>query len=117
MQTSGLTPTVLALTGTLLHTAQVRTKVLDGEGHAVPVLCMDLELDNALHTHVHSEQPFPADQHTQCEAIARQYKKGTRITVQAPLVGARLVLPNVTHIQVTPEPTTDLFEEHATCPA
>ena len=96
-------------TGTLLHTAQVRTKVLDGEGHAVPVLCMHLQLDNQHHNHVHVEQPFPLGQHSECEAAARRYKKDTRVTVQAPLVGAHLVLPNVTHIHIVPDPTTQLF--------
>lgn len=90
--------------GTLTHQAEARTKVLDGEGHSVPVLCMDIELDNALRTHMHVEQPFPADAAKQAHAAAHRLKKGMRVTVQAPLVGIRLVAGNATHIHVIPEP-------------
>ena len=97
-------PTAVAeYTGTLLYPAQARTKVLDAEGHAIPVLCLDVELDNDLHTHLHSEQPFPAGQFAQCQAAAHRLKKGTRVTVQAPLVGMRLVAANTTHIHVITE--------------
>lgn len=98
-------------TGTLLHAAEQRTAVLDHEGHAVPVLCMDLELDNAMHTVLHVEQPFPKDHFTQARAAAHRLKKGMRVTVQAPLVGLRLVARNATHVHVIPEPVTDLFQE------
>ena len=95
---------VAEYTGTLLHGAQARTALLDAEGHSVPVLCLDLELDNALHTHMHVEQPFPAGHHTQAAAAARRLTKGTRVTVQAPLVGLRLVASNTTHIHTHHEP-------------
>ncbi len=91
-------------TGTLLHAAHAATAILDGEGHVIPTLCMDLELDNAMHTPLHVEQPFPAGQHQQAEAAARRLKKGMRVTVQAPLVGMRLVARNATHIHVIHEP-------------
>lgn len=117
MHTYVHTATVCEYTGTLLHTAEVRTKVLAGDGQAVPVLCMDLQLDNPYTTLVHSEQPYPAGCHSLCEAAAKKLKKGMRITVQAPLAGARLVLPNVSAIQVIPEPSNDLFttKEPAPC--
>lgn len=100
---------VMEYTGTLTHQAEARTKVLDHEGHAVPVLCMDIELDNALHTAMHVEQPFPAAAFEQARAAAHRLKKGMRVTVQAPLVGVRLVAGNATHIHVIPEPTQEVI--------
>lgn len=96
--------------GTLLHQAEARTKVLDGQGHTVPVVCMDIELDNALHTPMHVEQLFPAASHEQARAAAHRLKRGMRVTVQAPLVGVRLVANNVAHIHVIHE-----AQEEAPC--
>lgn len=94
-------------TGTLTAHAEVRTKPLDQEGHMVPVLCMDIELDNALRNRLRAEQPFPADQHQQCEAAARRYRKGVRVTVHAPVVGLRVLAANTTHIHLhSPEEPT-----------
>ena len=85
-------------TGTLLHAAEARTTLLDSEGHTVPTLCMEVELDNAMHTHLVVEQPFPAGHFTQAQAAAHRLKKGMRVTVHAPLVGMRLIARNATHI-------------------
>lgn len=90
-------------TGVLLRAAEARTRLLDGDGHAVPVLCMDLEMDNLYRTHVHVEQPFPVGHFTQAQAAAHRYKRGMRVTVQAPLVGVSLTFANVTHIHVIPD--------------
>ncbi len=68
-------------TGTLLHAAEARTAVLDKEGHTVPVLCMDVVLDNAMRTPLHVEQPFPLDHFAQCKAAAHRLKQGMRVTV------------------------------------
>lgn len=95
-------------TGTLLHNAEARTKVLDGQGHTVPVLCLDIELDNAMHTPMHVEQPFPTRSIEQARAAALRLKKGMRVTVQAPLVGIRLVAANAAHIHV-------ISQEQAPC--
>lgn len=100
--------TVCEYTGVLQHPAEVRTKVVGSEGYSVPVLCMDLVLDNTVHTHTRVEQNFPAGCHSQCEAAARRYKKGDRITVHAPLADLRLVLPNASQIDVIPDPSRDL---------
>jgi hypothetical protein len=90
-------------TGTLLRAAEARTAILDGDGSTVPVLCMEVELDNAMHTHLQVEQPFPAGQFSQCQAAAHRLKRHMRVTVQAPLVGMRLVARNATHIHVHPQ--------------
>lgn len=87
-------------TGTLIHPAEARTGLLDKEGQSVPVLCMDIELDSITHNLMRVEQPFPAGEFNQCQAAARRLKEGTRVTVQAPLVGLRLVARNATHVHV-----------------
>jgi len=90
-------------TGTLLHAAEARTTVLDIEGTAVPTLCMEVELDNAICTHLLVEQFFPTGHFSQCQAASKRLKKGARVTVQAPLVGMRLVARNATHIHIHPQ--------------
>ena len=113
MHTSALTTTAdMTYTGTLVQHAETRTRVLDTEGHMVPVLCLEVELDNDHHTHLHSEQPFPVGHHKQAHAAALRLKKGTRVTIQAPLIGVRLVAANTTHIHVIKS-----TEESTTCPA
>ncbi len=87
-------------TGTLIHPAEARTSLPDHLGKTVPVLCMDVELDNATHNVLHVEQPFAPEQFKQCQAAARGLKEGTRVTVQAPLMGMRLVARNATHVHV-----------------
>lgn len=97
---------VMEYTGTLLKQAEARTKMIDGEGHSVPVLCMEIELDNALHTPMRIEQPFAADAAKQAHAAAHRLKKGMRVSVQAPLVSVRLGA-TASHIHVI----TDQQEE------
>lgn len=90
-------------TGTLIHPAEARTGTTNGVGPMVPMLCLDLELDNITHNVMHVEQPFAPDHFAQCQAAARRLKEGMRVTVQAPLVGMRLVARNATHIHVLTE--------------
>ena len=87
------------IVGTLTERAVARTKVLDGE-HAVPVLCLELVTDTPLRLPVHVEQPFPAGHFAQCEAAARRLRKGQHVTVQAPVLGWRLIAANATHIHI-----------------
>lgn len=84
--------------GRLVRAAEARNKLIDGEGHVVPVLCLDIESDSPMRLPIYIEQPFPLDHHAQCQAAARRLPKGTHITVEAPLVGVRLVVSNATHI-------------------
>lgn len=110
----------LQYSGTLLHQAQARTTVLDREGHTVPVLCFDIELDCPFRNHMHIEQPFPMGHHAQAAAAAHRLKKGMQVTVDAPLLGLRLVATNVSHIDVIPTtPAADAAapqEPAAPCP-
>lgn len=84
-------------TGTLLARAEARTKVLDGS-HTVPVLCLELETDTPARMPIHVEQAFPPGHMAQAEAAARRLKKGMHVTVQAPVLGWKLVVQNATHI-------------------
>ncbi len=94
------TPVLLQWSGTLLHGAEARTRVLDGQA-AVPVLCMDIELDNTLRNRMHVEQPFPVDHFRQAQAAAHRLKKGMRVTVDVPALDLRFSACNVSHIHVT----------------
>ena len=91
-------------TGTLIHPAEARTGIQDTQGHAIPVLCMVVELDSPTHNLLQVEQPFPPGNFSQCQAAARRLKEGARVTVTAPLVGLRLVARNATHIHVINDP-------------
>jgi hypothetical protein len=91
----------MAYTGTLLDKAEVRTKLLDGTEHALPVVCMDIELDNEMHTRMHVERPYPMGAHSEAKADAAALKRGTHVTVTAPFLDMRLVARNAT--SVTPK--------------
>lgn len=95
---------LLEYSGTLVHGAEARTRVLDGQ-LTVPVLCLDLELDNTVHSFMHVEQVFPVGHFTHCQAAAHRLPKGTRVTVQAPLLDLRLLARNCAHIHVIKEPS------------
>lgn len=97
---------VASFTGVLLAHAEVRQRPLDAEGHMVPALCMVIELDSLLHNRLHAEQLFGHGEQVAAEFAARRYRKGTRVTVEAPIVGLRMVATNTTHIRVhQPEET------------
>lgn len=100
-QQAGLLPEPqAAFSGTLLHNAQARTRQLDHDGHVVPVLCMDVELDTALRNHLHVEQPFAIGAHQACEARARTLRAGMRVTIDVPFIGLAIVARNVSHVHV-----------------
>lgn len=96
--------TLVQLTGVLLHHAEARTRPGDAEGHMVPVLCMDIELETVHRNLFHAEQVFPSQE--ACEWAARRLRKGTRVTVDGPLAAARFTHLHVSHIHVhQPEDT------------
>jgi hypothetical protein len=84
-------------TGTLTKNAEVRHKFMDREGHTAPVLVLDMLLDSERPMPVHIEQVFPPGHVNQCEAAARRYRKGTRITVESSVLTHRLAV-TATHI-------------------
>ena len=94
-------------TGVLMADAQARSKPADDQGHMLPVLVMDVRLDNPTHNHLRVEQPFPAADITQCQAAARRFRKGQRVTVQAPLAHVHIKAEHTAHIHIhTTEETT-----------
>lgn len=85
-------------TGVLIDHADAR--VQDVNGRPVPVLCFVAQLDTAIGTICRVHQLFPLGHEPQCQARARELRKGMRITMTAPSVGVELVMHNATHVHV-----------------
>lgn len=45
----------LEYSGTLLEDAQIRSRIIDHDGHAVPVVCIHAQMDNAAKTRIRAE--------------------------------------------------------------
>ena len=93
----------MELRGALVRNAEVRNKVLDGDGHTVPVLCIEFTTDSSMHMPVRAEQAYKPDQHALAEKHAKVLRRGCTVTVTAPLVGLKLVATNATAITPQPE--------------
>lgn len=91
-------------TGTLLAPGQCRMRPIDTDGHMAPVLLLDVQLDNALRTRLRVEQPFAPDAQAACELAARRHRAGSRVSVQAPLAGLRLIATQTQHVHVLNNP-------------
>jgi hypothetical protein len=99
--------------GTLTHAAEARTKLLDDSGLAVPVLCLDVELDCNLRNVMHVEQLYEPNEHELVKARAKTLKRGDTVDILVPLIDVRLVARNATLItpiappkaEPTPTPT------------
>jgi hypothetical protein len=91
----------MELRGTLVRNAEVRNKVLDGDGHTLPVLCIEFTTDSSSHMPVRAEQAYKPNEHALAEKHAKALRRGSCVTVQAPLVGLKLVATNASAI--TPE--------------
>lgn len=97
--------TLMEWTGTLISDAQARTKAADAQGHMVPVLIVNVRLDNAVERNLlRLEQPFEAGHEAQCEAAARRLRKGMRITSQGPRAHVHIKQEHVLHIHVHNQP-------------
>ena len=94
--------TSLQYTGTLLSNAHVRSAVLPGDFQTVPVLCLHVEIDNALRTHLHVEQTYPPGCHDLCQAAAKTHREHSRVCVTVPLDHVALTARHVTTIQALP---------------
>jgi hypothetical protein len=107
------TTAAMEISGTLARDAELRNRVLDGDGHTVPVICLDLVAAGPAHMPVHVEWPQPANAHQAAERLTKTLKRGTTVTVQAPLLGMRLVAANATQVHASaqePTPATgELF--------
>ena len=107
---------MLQFIGTLIAPAQARTTILDGEGHTVPVLCIDIELDNLERTRMHVEQVFPSGKHVECAAAARRYKTGQRVTFETANTSITLTARYASHIHLHPDaaPAAQQLDQVAT---
>jgi hypothetical protein len=111
MSAPDIAHTAYEFTGVLVDHGEARQKAIDGEGHLVPVLILNIQSDSLLRTPLHIEQPFPPGPCGQAVAAARRYRKGQRVTVQAPALSLRLAV-TASHIHVaTTEPTTTTEED------
>ncbi len=108
----------MELRGTLVRHAEVRNRVLDGDGHTVPVLCIEFTTNSSSHMPVRAEQAFKPNEHDLAEKQAKALRKGRCVTVHAPLVGLKLVATNANlidlDIEAEHEPETpDQFRQGA----
>lgn len=88
----------MQLQGTLAHDADLRTKVLDGDGHTVPVICMEVITGGAAAMPVRVQWPQPAGAHAEAERLCKRLRRGTPVQVLAPLLGMHLVAPNASQV-------------------
>lgn len=102
---------LLEYRGTLVKCAEARTKPIDETGLAVPVLCMDIELECTLHNVMHVEQAYEPSQFELVKARAKTLKKGTEVTVHVSPIDIRLVARNATLITPTRTPPTTTPQE------
>jgi hypothetical protein len=94
--------------GVVVRPAEVRFRILASTGDQVPVLCLEVALDNQLWSTSRFEQAFQPGTYKQCKAAARRFKPGMRVTLKAPANGWHLFVPNLQHVHVHPttEPTS-----------
>lgn len=91
---------VLEFTGTLKADAQVRSKPVGDGGHALPVLCLELEgVGPALQT-VRVEQVYPEALLHQAEQRARGLRRHMRVSVTTNPFDLRLFIPHAQQIEV-----------------
>ena len=92
--------------GTLMAAAQVRFTPIDSEGRMAPVLCMTVALDSFAGVVMQLEQCFQTQGVAQCQAAARRYRAGMRVTVVAPVYGLKISARFVEHIHVHRDDST-----------
>ena len=101
----------MQISGTLAQNAELRNKVLDGDGHTVPVICMEVITQGATAMPVRVEWPQPVGTHAEAERLCKRLRRGTTVQVQAPLLGMHLVAANAS--QVLPLDPLDPADVHA----
>jgi hypothetical protein len=82
----------LEFTGTLVL-AELRSKICDRAGHAVPVLCLHLAEVGPSGQSVYAEHAYTEITRPEAESWAKRLRKGMRITVSTALSDIRLTLP------------------------
>lgn len=101
----------MQLQGTLAHNAELRSKVLDGDGHTVPVICLEIITGGPAALPVYVQWPQPPGTHAAAERLCKRLRRGAAVQVQAPLLGMHLVAANASQVMAidtevqTPAPT------------
>lgn len=98
---------VLELQGRLLTHAHAAQRPLDAVGHFAPTLCFEVECLGG-HRRCHVEQNFQVGEEDQCEAAARQLKKGDVVTFHVSTDAMIIQARGVTQLQKV-EPVADMF--------
>lgn len=86
---------VLEVPGVLTRDAEVRTKPVGHDGHALPVLCLDMAPLNGRDRSVHAEIPFREAERKQAEQLAATLRRGAHVSITTPVDGMRTIFPHV----------------------
>ncbi len=93
---------VMQFSGQLMHAAHVANRVIDREGHVLPVLVLELEDCGAGHHQVVVHVPFTEADRAQAERQARALQRGQTVTVLTALSDVRLFLPGASLVAEQP---------------
>lgn len=98
---------VLELQGRLLNHAHAAQRPLDAVGHFAPTLCFEVECLGG-HRRCLVEQNFQVGEEDQCQAAARQLRRGDVVSFRVSTDSLRIEARGVTHLQKV-EPVADMF--------
>lgn len=93
---------LIELKGTLLRNAEVREKPVGDGYHALPVLCLELVTNAALHQTLHVEQVYTENTRHLAAEKAASLKRGAKVSITTNLLDMRVSFPHVERIQVLP---------------
>ena len=88
----------IELEAVLVRNAEVRDKPV-GDGHHVPVLCLELSTNRALHQTLHVEQVFTEATRHLADQKAATLKRGGKVRITTNLLDMRVCLPHAEHIE------------------
>lgn len=106
---------VLELQGRLLTHAHAAQRPLDAVGHFAPTLCFEVECLGG-HRRCHVEQNFQVGEEDQCQAAARQLKRGDVVSFHVSTDAMVIQARGVTQPHKV-EPVADMFAPAAAEPA
>ncbi|MBN8749497.1 MAG: hypothetical protein J0I65_18550 [Variovorax sp.] len=96
------TSEMLKVPGVLTRDAEVRVKPVGHDGHALPVLCLDMAPLSGRHRSIHAEIPFREGERKQAEQLASTLKRGAHVSITTPVDGMRTIFPHVQAVALTP---------------
>lgn len=91
---------MLEFTGTLKADAQVRMKPVGDGGHALPVLCLELQDVGPGRHCLRADHLYPEAERAQAERLASTLRRGMRVRVATSALDLRLYLPHVERIAI-----------------